>query len=65
MDALIRFMNNPLGRLLRVGLGVAIVAYGLMGLGGSTGWIVAEIGLIPIALGASGRCAVEFLQPRR
>lgn len=65
MDSLVRFMNSAVGRLLRVGLGVALVVCGLTVLGGTTGYVVAAIGLVPIALGATGRCMVEFIAPRR
>lgn len=65
MGSLVRFMNGPIGRLVRVGLGVALIAYGLLGLGGTVGYLVAAVGLVPIALGATGRCMVEFIAPGR
>ena len=64
MDALVRLMNSPVGRLGRVALGVALIAYGLMVLGGTAGYVVAAVGLVPIALGSAGRCMVEFIAPK-
>ncbi|MFA7297342.1 MAG: DUF2892 domain-containing protein [Dehalococcoidia bacterium] len=64
MDALVQFMNGPLGRLARVVLGVALIVYGLMVMGGTAGYVVAAVGLLPIALGAAGRCMVEFIAPK-
>ncbi len=59
MDALIRFMNGPLGRALRAALGVILIAYGIFGLGGVAGALLAAVGLIPLALAATGRCLLE------
>jgi len=64
MDALVQFMNGPLGRVARVVLGLVLIAYGLMVLGGTAGYVVAAFGLVPIALGAAGRCMVEFIAPK-
>lgn len=63
MSALVQFMNSPLGRLARVALGVAIIAFALTSLAAPVSYVVAAIGLVPIALGASGRCLVEFVTP--
>lgn len=61
MDALVHFMNGPVGRLARIALGVALIVAGFTVVGGAAGWVVAAIGVVPIALGASGRCLVELL----
>ena len=63
MSALVQFMNNPIGRLARIALGVAIIVFALTSLASPVSYIVAAVGLVPIALGASGRCLVEFLAP--
>ncbi|MCC6236467.1 MAG: DUF2892 domain-containing protein [Dehalococcoidia bacterium] len=63
MSALVQFMNSPIGRLARVALGVAIIAYALTSLAAPASYVVAAVGLLPIALGASGRCLVEFVAP--
>ncbi|MDP2328560.1 MAG: DUF2892 domain-containing protein [Dehalococcoidia bacterium] len=64
MRALVSFMNGPIGRLARIGLGVALIAVGLGVVGGTGGMILAAVGLVPIALGVSGRCLLEFLAPK-
>lgn len=61
MNALIQFMNSTAGRVLRAALGVALIAYGLFGLGGGGGVVLAVVGLVPLALGATGRCLLEPL----
>jgi hypothetical protein len=61
MDGFIGFMNAPLGRGLRVILGLVMIAIGLLGLGGVWGTALAIIGLVPIAMGAWGRCLIEPL----
>lgn len=63
MSALVQFMNNPIGRLARIALGVAIIVFALTSLASPVSYVVAAVGLVPIALGASGRCLVEFLAP--
>lgn len=61
MGALADFMNTVAGRALRVVLGLALIYVGLMVLGGTTGMIVAVVGLVPILLGATGRCLLDAL----
>lgn len=61
MDGLIRFMNGTTGRALRVVLGLVLIYIGLAVLGGTTGLIVAVIGLLPIALGLWGKCLLQFV----
>lgn len=61
MNALADLMNTVAGRAVRVLLGLALIYVGIAVLGGTTGMVVAVVGLLPIALGVSGRCLVEFL----
>lgn len=61
MSAFINFMNGGIGRAARIVLGLALIYVGLVTLGGTTGYIVAAVGIVPIILGVSGRCLVEFL----
>ncbi len=63
MIGLIGFMNGAVGRAARVVLGLALVAWGLLSLGGTTGIAVAVIGLLPIAMGLWGRCLLELVAP--
>lgn len=61
MNAVIEFMNGGWGRSLRGLLGIALIGYGLLGLGGAVGIVVAVVGLVPLALGAWGHCLLELL----
>jgi len=59
-------MNATLGSTLRVLLGIALIIYGLLLLGGAVGTVVALVGLLPIALGLWGHCLLEpFAAPAR
>lgn len=55
-DRFVCFMRGRSGRLARAGLGVALIAAGLLLVGGTAGAIVAAFGLVPIASGATGIC---------
>lgn len=50
------FMRGRSGRLARAGLGVTLIAAGLLLIGGTAGTVVAVFGLVPIASGATGIC---------
>jgi hypothetical protein len=64
MDGVIRFLNGPLGRAARAVLGVALLGYGILGIGGVGGAALAVVGLVPLALGAWGHCLLEpFSRP--
>jgi hypothetical protein len=52
----VKFMLSPAGRLLRVALGIGIMWYGLVHLGGTLGIAVGLIGLVPIAAGLFNFC---------
>ncbi len=49
------FMASPTGRLARIVAGVVLIVLGFM-VGGAVGWILAIIGLVPIAAGAGNVC---------
>lgn len=61
MKTLVTFMNSIAGRAARIVLGLALVYVGLVSVGGTTGYVVAVIGLLPIAMGLWGRCALELV----
>ncbi len=63
MSAFIAFMNSPIGRVARVALGLALIYVGLVAIGGVAGYLVAAFGIVPIAMGASAHCLVEFVMP--
>ena len=64
MTSIIGFMNKAVGRALRFVLGVALIAYGLLVLGGTVGTVVAIVGLLPIALALWGHCLLELVALR-
>lgn len=51
-----RFMATSLGRGLRVGLGLALILGGLLGVGGTGGWVLAAVGLVPLVSGGANLC---------
>jgi len=55
MNAVIQFMQSVTGRVIRVILGIILLALGLIVMqGGIWGFIVAVIGLIPLLAGLFG-----------
>ncbi len=56
MNPFISFMASPTGRIVRVVAGLALILWGIMGLGGTTGIIVAVIGAVPLAAGLFDFC---------
>ncbi len=54
------FMASGYGRLARIALGLALIAVGLV-IGGMAGWIIATLGLVPIAAGVLNLCPVAPL----
>lgn len=50
------FMQTPLGRTIRVALGLVLILLGLFTIGGFGGAILAIIGLVPLVAGAMGVC---------
>jgi hypothetical protein len=49
------FMASPAGRIARIVAGVILIVLGLV-VGGAAGWILAIVGLVPIAAGAGNVC---------
>jgi hypothetical protein len=56
MNPFISFMASTTGRIVRVVAGIALVAWGLLGLGGTGGIIVAVIGAVPLLAGMFDFC---------
>lgn len=54
------FMSTPIGRVLRVVMGVVIIAAGLA-IGGTAGTALAIFGLLPPATGVLGICPINPL----
>jgi hypothetical protein len=56
MNPFIKFMVSTAGRIVRALAGIALIAWGLLGLGGTVGYIVAIIGLVPLLAGVLDFC---------
>jgi hypothetical protein len=51
-----RLMSTPMGRLVRIAAGIAMIAIGIA-LGGAW-WILAVAGLLPLVAGLMNVCAI-------
>jgi len=51
-----RFIAGPVGRLIRVIAGLALIVIGLWLIQGVVGWILAMVGLVPLLAGLFDRC---------
>jgi hypothetical protein len=56
MNPFITFMASSTGRMVRIVAGIALIAFGLLGLQGTTGIIVAVIGAVPLLAGLFDFC---------
>lgn len=56
MNPFVSFMASTAGRIARIVAGIALIAWGLLGLGGTTGVIVAVVGALPLAAGLFDFC---------
>ena len=56
--AFVEFMKGGTGRGLRIVAGFALIALGLVAMGGAGGIIVALIGLVPLGAGLANVCLV-------
>ena len=56
MNPFVSFMASTTGRIVRILAGIALIAWGLMGLGGTTGIIVAVVGALPLLAGLFDFC---------
>jgi hypothetical protein len=56
MNPIVSFMASTAGRIIRILAGIALIAWGLIGLGGATGIIVAVIGAVPLLAGLFDVC---------
>jgi hypothetical protein len=70
MNAFFRFIASPTGRVIRIVAGLALILIGLLALEGLVGWIVAIVGLVPLAAGVFDWCVfaplfgLPFVGPR-
>jgi hypothetical protein len=56
-----QFMASGPGRAARIVAGVALVAGGLLAIGGTAGYVVAAIGLVPLLAGTFDKCVFSRL----
>ena len=56
MNPFVKFMASTTGRIVRAVAGAALIAWGLLGLTGTTGIIVTVIGIVPLAAGLFDFC---------
>jgi hypothetical protein len=56
MNAFFRFIASPAGRLTRIIAGIALIAWGYLGLSGIASIIVIVVGLIPLLAGLFDVC---------
>ena len=56
MNPFVAFMSSLAGRILRIVAGIALIAWGLLGIGGATGVIVAIVGALPLLAGLFDFC---------
>lgn len=58
--AFLAFMSRPIGRLIRVVVGTAIIVLGVAVIGGVAGAIVAVAALAPLLTGVFGICPICY-----
>jgi hypothetical protein len=61
MNPFVKFMASGAGRVTRVIAGLALVAWGWLGLSGTVGIIVIIIGLVPLLAGLFDVCVFSPL----
>lgn len=55
-----RFMASPIGRGARALVGIVLIVIGISS-GGTGGWILAVVGLVPLAAGVFNVCLIAPL----
>lgn len=56
MNSFVAFMASTWGRVLRIAAGIALIAYGIWGLGGTWGIVLAVVGAVPLLAGLFDFC---------
>ncbi len=56
MNPFVTFMASTAGRIARIVAGIALIVWGMIGLGGTAGLIVAVIGAVPLLAGVFDFC---------
>lgn len=61
MSTFVTFMQSMTGRILRIVVGVALIAIGLLVVKDVWGIVIAVVGLVPLIAGLGGICLVAPL----
>ena len=56
MNPFVTFMSSTTGRIVRIVAGAALIAWGVLGLGGTAGIVVAVVGAVPLLAGLFDFC---------
>lgn len=56
MNPFVKFMASPAGRITRVVAGIALIVWGLLGIHGAGGIVMAVVGLVPLLAGLFDFC---------
>jgi hypothetical protein len=56
MKAVFQFLASPAGRLVRIVAGLVLIVVGIAVVKGTVGWILAIVGLVPLAAGIFDWC---------
>ena len=56
MNAFFRFIGNTTGRVVRIVVGLLLIAIGFLWVHGTGGWILAIVGLVPLLAGSFDKC---------
>jgi hypothetical protein len=56
MNPFVKFMASTTGRVVRIVAGIALIALGLLVIGGTVGIIVAVVGAVPLLAGVFDFC---------
>jgi hypothetical protein len=56
MNPFVKFMASTAGRIVRIVAGIALIAVGLLVIGGTGGIIVAVVGAVPLLAGLFDFC---------
>ncbi len=56
MNPFVKFMASTAGRVARIVAGIVVVLWGLLGIGGTAGIVVAIVGLVPFLAGLFDFC---------
>jgi hypothetical protein len=56
MKAVFRFLASSTGRVVRAVAGLVLIVVGIAVVGGVIGWILAIVGLVPLAAGVFDWC---------